>query len=106
MRNKMSNKQMVLFIKVVASMAVIIFERFTEKYEKLYEKLDAKIDAIARIAWTNNTRRGITEEDSRPLTDEEIEHELLMRRERAKARHITEKRLLQEILDEEKSKVK
>jgi predicted CopG family antitoxin len=81
-------------------------ETFTEKYEKLYEKLDAKIDAIARIAWTNNTRRGITEEDSRPLTDEEIEHELLMRRERAKARHITEKRLLQEILDEEKSKVK
>jgi hypothetical protein len=40
------------------------------------------------------------------LTKEEIEHELLMRRGRAKARRIHEKRLLQEILDEEKSKVK
>jgi len=40
------------------------------------------------------------------LTDEEIEHELFMRRGRAKARHYQEKRLLQEILDEEKVKKK
>jgi hypothetical protein len=80
-------------------------ETFAEKYEKMYEKLDAKIDALARITWKNNVRRGITEEDARPLTDEEIEHELLMRKERARARHIIEKRHLQEILDEEKSKL-
>jgi Phage integrase family. len=74
-------------------------ETFAEKYEKMYEKLDAKIDALARNFWKNNVRRGITEEDSRSLTDEEIEHELVMRKELAKARHITEKRLLQEILN-------
>jgi integrase/recombinase XerD len=72
-------------------------ETFTEKYEKLYEKLDAKIDDIARKMRTNNVITGMTEE--------EIEHELYMRREHAKARHITGKKLLQEILGE-KSKEK
>jgi predicted CopG family antitoxin len=64
-------------------------ETFTEKYEKLYEKLDAKIDAIARMMRTNNV-----------LTEEEIEHELLIRKEHAKARHMTGKKLLQELLNE------
>ena len=41
---------------------------------------------------------------SRPLTEDEIEYELLKRRERAKARHYTEKKLLQEMLDEERGK--
>jgi hypothetical protein len=64
-------------------------ETFTEKYDKLYQKLDAKIDAIGRKMRTNNV-----------LTEEEIEEELLMRREHAKARGITVKKLLQEILGE------
>jgi len=38
------------------------------------------------------------------LTEDEIEYELLKRRERAKARHYTEKKLLQEMLDEERGK--
>lgn len=66
-------------------------ETFTEKYEKLYEKLDAKIDAIARMMRTNNNN---------VLTEEEIEHELLIRREQAKARVTTGKKLLQELLNE------
>ena len=43
---------------------------------------------------------------SRPLTEDEIEYELLKTRERAKARHYTEKKLLQEILDIEEKGIK
>jgi len=38
------------------------------------------------------------------LTEDEIEYELLKRRERAKARPYTEKKLLQEMLDKERGK--
>ncbi len=67
-------------------------ETFTEKYEKLYEKLDAKIDAIGRQMRENNAIIG--------MTDEEIEKELLDRREIAKGRLNTHKELLQGILGE------
>jgi len=81
------------------------YTQVTQQNEEIeqsrFEKLEAKIDELSRAFYKKNVRRGITEEDSRPLTDEEIEHELLMRKERARARHITEKRLLQEILAEE-----
>jgi len=81
------------------------YTQVTEQNEEIeqsrFEKLEAKIDELSHAFYENNVRRGITEEDSRPLTDEEIEHELLMRKERARARHIKEKRLLQEILAEE-----
>jgi integrase len=64
-------------------------ETFTEKYEKLYEKLDAKIDALGRQMRASNV-----------LTEKEIEHELLVRREQANERGITVKKLLQELLGE------
>ena len=64
-------------------------ETFTEKFEKQYQKLDAKIDALGRQMRASNF-----------LTEKEIEHELLLRREEAKARGITAKKLLQELLGE------
>ena len=62
-----------------------------------YEKLDAKIDALSRKFLENNVVVGTSEDNARPLNDEEIEHELLMRRERVRARRITEKKLLEEL---------
>jgi len=84
-------------------------ETFTEKFEKLYEKLDAKIEGLQREVFKNNTMvgpAGSSEDEWRPMTDEEIEHEIQWNRQKANARHRSEKRMIQEILDKEKGKGK
>jgi integrase len=68
-----------------------------EKEKTNYERLDAKIDQLARAFFKNNVTRGITEEDSRPLTDEEIEQEISWERTKRKARRQSEQRLMQEL---------
>jgi len=82
-------------------------ETFTEKYDKLFEKLDAKIEGLQRAFYKNNTmvgRAGGTEDEWRPMTDEEIENEIQWNRQKANARRRAEKRMMQEILDKEKGK--
>jgi hypothetical protein len=78
-----------------------------EEFEQTrFEKLEAKIDALARHFWKNDVRKGTPNQDPEydwdemiPMTDEEIEQELSMRRERARRRHMREKKLWRELND-------
>jgi len=78
-----------------------------EEFEQTrFEKLEAKIDALAHHFWKNNVRKGTPNQDPEhdweemiPMTVEEIEQELSMRRERARRRHMREKKLWQELND-------
>jgi integrase len=65
-----------------------------------YEKLDAKIEALARKFWENNVRRGISEDDARPLTEEEIEQEIYRSRMHRQIRGRHENKLIEELENE------
>lgn len=58
-----------------------------------YEKLDAKIDELSRKFLENNVSVGITSDDTRPMTEEEIQHILNRRRSRDNAIRRRDKRV-------------
>jgi hypothetical protein len=71
---------------------------YVKMYEKLSEKIDAKFDdVLARNFWKNNVKRGTTEEDARPLTDEEIDHEITWAKQKRAARRWKENQILSEL---------
>ena len=88
--------------KAVNSLTINEENRLKIKVELLesektnYEKLDAKIDALSRKFLENNVVVGTSEDNARPLNDEEIEH-FDRRRLRDNVIRRRDKKLLQEL---------
>jgi integrase len=70
-----------------------------------YERLDAKIEALQRAFFKNNvtvSTNDLTEDERRPMTDQEIENEISLGRQKRKARRNVQNKLIQELENEEK----
>ena len=73
------------------------------------KNLTQRLKAYNVRFYKNNTmvgRAGSTEDEWRPMTEEEIEDDIQWNRQKRNARRRTEKRMMQEILDKEKGKGK
>jgi hypothetical protein len=104
--NKIDSKFCVKCRMVLSYDAYIEATQYNEEFEETrLEKLEAKLDALTRQFLENNVAVGTSsgsdtnELHRRPMTDEEIEHELSMRRQRVRIRRMKEKKLWQELND-------
>jgi integrase/recombinase XerD len=104
--NKIDSKFCVKCRMVLSYDAYIEATQYNVEFEETrLEKLEAKLDALTRQFLENNVAVGTSsgsdtnELHRRPMTDEEIEHELSMRRQRVRIRRMKEKKLWQELND-------
>jgi integrase/recombinase XerD len=105
-QNKIDCKFCVKCRMVLSYDAYIEATHYNEEFEETrLEKLEAKFDALTRQFLENNVTVGTSSDSNtnelhrRPMTDEEIEQELSMRRNRARLRRKKEKKLWQESND-------